>query len=293
LLEALDWAPSSLDLIVFVSQTGDYQLPATACVLHGRLDLPKSAAAFDVGLGCSGYVYGLWIASTLLASSNGGRALLLVGDTLTRTISPGDRSLVPLFGDAGTATALERDEATVPIPIVTGTDGSGSGFLVIPSSGMRLPRTPETAERSEREGGNVRGDQDLFMDGSSIFAFTLREVPQLVRDVIEHARIDPDQIDHWLFHQANQFMMDHLRRRVKAPEEKFVVDLADWGNTSSPSIPLAMTTSLRDSLTSGPRTLLLAGYGVGLSWSGAILTTPTGFVAPPLLEVSEPGGHSP
>jgi len=286
LIADLEWEPSSLDLLVFVSQTGDHQLPATACLLHGRLGLAKQAAAFDIGLGCSGYSYALWVASSLLRSSSGRRALVLVGDTLTKTISPGDRALVPLFGDAGTATALEVDDGAAPIHFVTGTDGTGAEFLVIPASGSRIPRTAATGFRSERESGNVRSDEDLFMDGSSIFSFTLREVPPMMRSLLDSAGVNAEDVSSWVFHQANKFMMDHLRRRVKAPEDRFVIDLETWGNTSSPSIALALTTSLRARLQSEPLTLLLAGYGVGLSWSSALVRTDGAVVAPPLIELS-------
>lgn len=289
LLSELGWAPESVDLLVFISQTGDHPLPATACLLHGRLGLSKSAAAFDIGLGCSGYSYALWAAASLMSTSDAHRALVLVGDTLTKTISPRDRALVPLFGDAGTATALERDPDGMPMHFVTGTDGSGASFLMIPAGGSRLPITESTNERTERESGNVRSDQDLFMDGSSIFSFTLREVPAMVRELLEYSGTPPDDISAWVFHQANKFMMDHLRRRVKAPEDRFVIDLADWGNTSSPSIALALTTSLRERLSTEPMTLLLAGFGVGLSWSSAIIHTDGKVVAPPLIEVDGRG----
>ncbi len=286
LLESLDWEPSSIDLLVFVSQTGDHQLPATACLLHGRLGLGKSAAAFDIGLGCSGYSYGLLSAASMMQSSDIKRALVLVGDTTSRIIGPEDRSVVPLFGDAGTATALERDDSAEPMHFVTGTDGTGAGSLIVPAGGARIPRTAETSQRTEREGGNIRSDEDLYMDGVSVFWFTLREVPPLVSELFEHSQTNPDDVSAWVLHQANGFMMEHIRKRLKAPAEKFVVDLKDWGNTSSASIALAMTTSLRDRLASEPMVLLLAGFGVGLSWSSAIIRTDGRVVAPPLVEVS-------
>jgi 3-oxoacyl-[acyl-carrier-protein] synthase-3 len=286
LLDSLDWEPSSVDLLIFVSQTGDHQLPATACLLHGRLGLRKSAAAFDIGLGCSGYSYGLLSAASLMQNSDIKRALVLVGDTTSKIIAPEDRSVVPLFGDAGTATALERDERAKPMHFVTGSDGTGAGFLMVPAGGARIPRTAETAKRTERESGNFRSDEDLYMDGLSVFWFTLREVPPLIDELFEYSQIDPDDVSAWVFHQANGFMMEHIRKRIKAPEEKFIVDLENWGNTSSASIPLAMTTALRERLDTEPLLLVLAGFGVGLSWSSAVIHTDGHVVAPPLIELS-------
>jgi 3-oxoacyl-[acyl-carrier-protein] synthase III len=288
LLFELGWAPDSVDVLIFVSQTGDRPLPATACSLQARLGMSKRVAAFDIGLGCSGYAYALWVASSLLSTSDGQRALVLVGDTLSRAISPLDRSLAPIFGDAGTATALECDDTAESMYFVVGTDGTGAEFLKVEAGGFRTRRSPASVLRTERESGNIRSDEDLFMDGSSIFSFTLREVPPMVRELIDYASVEPESISAWVLHQANKFMMDHLRRRLKAPEERFIIDLEEWGNTSSPSIALALTSSLRARLSVEPMTLLLAGFGVGLSWSSAIIRTDGALTMPSLIEVDEP-----
>lgn len=272
LLTELGWTRDSVDALIFVSQTPDYLLPATSCSLHGRLKLSKRCATIDLNLGCSGYVYGLWVATNLMASGGIERALVLVGDTISRIVSPRDRATAPLFGDAGTATALERSEGAPTMVFELGTDGSGQNHLMVPAGGFRRPGTEKTRERIEREGGNVRSDEDLFMDGAEIFAFTLREVPRLITSVTEAAGWSNDDVDAWVMHQANRFMLRHLAKRMKLPAERVPLGIEEFGNTSSSSIPLTMTHSLADRMREGRMRLLLAGFGVGFSWAAVALT---------------------
>ena len=180
LLGDLGWARDSVDALLFVSQTPDYRLPATSCGLQERLRLSTQCAAFDVGLGCSGHVYGLWIASSLMVAGGARRVLVLTGDTSTNFCSPLDRSVALLFGDAGTATALEADSGAAPMSFVLGTDGSGRDNLIVPAGGFRTPHSPLTAARVAGDDGNSRSAEELFMNGAEIFTFTLREVPPLV-----------------------------------------------------------------------------------------------------------------
>ena len=272
LFEELGWERDSVDALIVVTQTPDYLLPATSCSLHGRLKLAKHCAALDLNLGCSGYVYGLWVATNLIASGGIRRVMLLVGDTISRIISPEDRSTAPLFGDAGTATALEQREGAPSMVFSLGTDGSGQNHLVVPAGGFRRPRTEQTKVRSVREGGNARSDEDLFMDGAEIFAFTLREVPALIGSVTEAAGWSSENVDAWVMHQANRFMLRHLAKRMKLPPEKVPLAIEEFGNTSSASIPLAMTYSLADRLRSEKMQLVLAGFGVGFSWAAVAVT---------------------
>ncbi len=275
LLRALDWEPGTVDALIFVSQTPDYTLPATACSLQQRLGLPTDCAAFDVQLGCSAYIYGLWLAGSLLMSGAARRVLLLVGDTMSRLLSPLDRATVPLFGDAGTASALEASTANgAAWTIVLGTDGRGAGHLIVPGGRFRTPTSQATRERTEREAGNIRSDEDLFMNGAEVFAFTLREVPRLVKGVLAASGRSPADVDHFVFHQANEFMLRTLAKKIGLPGDRVVLGLKRFGNTSSASIPLAMVSELEARLVTGPATLLLAGFGVGWSWGAAVIETP-------------------
>jgi len=270
LLTELGWERDSIDALIFVTQTPDYFMPATACVLQDRLKLSHSCAAFDVNQGCAGYIYALWIGGQLV---RGGcrRVLLLVGDTTSRLVSPGDRTVTSLFGDAGTATALEFAEDAPLAHFELGTDGSGRDCLSVPAGAFRQPHSAASCERTERAGGNIRSDEDLFMDGGEVFTFVLREVPRLVQSIMATAETSATEVDAFVFHQANRFMLSHLTKRLKLPPERVVIGLTRYGNTSSASIPLAMTTELHDSLTSDRRRLVLAGFGAGFAWGAAVI----------------------
>jgi 3-oxoacyl-[acyl-carrier-protein] synthase-3 len=287
LLESMNRPADTVDALIFVSQTPDYLLPATSCSLHGRLGLGKRCAALDVNLGCSGYVYGLWLASQFIASSSARTVLLLVGDTISRIVSPEDRSVAMLFGDAGSATILERDDSAGPIAFELGTDGSRQNHIMVPAGLFRQPRTPATSIRTRRSDENVRSDEDLAMDGAEIFTFTLAAVPVMIEAALKTAGWDSSTPDAFVLHQANQFMLQHLAKRMRIPPEKTTLAMAEYGNTSSASVPLALTNALRDKLQSGSLRLLLAGFGVGLSWGAAALSCGP-LVMPELVLVPEP-----
>jgi 3-oxoacyl-[acyl-carrier-protein] synthase III len=269
LLNRIGWERDSVDLLLFLSQTPDYVLPATACALHGRLDLSPACVAFDVNLGCSGYVYGLSLCSSLLAAGGYRRALLLVGDTISRCVSPQDRSTALLFGDAGTATALEPSPDAADMFYVLGTDGKGEKNLIIPAGGFRQRPTAETLTRLEGEDGSIRSASDLYMNGNEILSFTLRSVPKLVEETLAFSGQTVEEVDAVIFHQANLFMLDHIMKKAKVPKEKAPISLDRFGNTSSASIPLTMVTERGSQLTEQGGSLILAGFGVGYSWGGA------------------------
>jgi len=286
LLEELGWEARSIDALVFVSQTHDYDLPATACCLQERLGIPKSCAAFDMALGCSGYIYGLWVCSTLIAAGSAQRTLLLAGDTASWTSSPQDRATVFIFGDSGTATALERDDTAPPMSFVLGTDGSGRDYLIQPGAGYRNRVTAQSLERRPGADGVLRSPLDVYMDGSEVFAFTLREVPGLFNAILSLAGWKLDQMDAFVPHQANLFMLQHLGKRMKIPTEKLIVSLDQYGNTSSASIPLAMNHRLASRLSTGTENLILAGFGVGWSW-GALAVTCGPIAMPDILVLDQ------
>lgn len=259
-LQQAEWDPASVDALIFVSQTPDYLLPATSCTLQARLGLPTSCAAFDVNLGCSGYTYGLWLASTLLGSGLS-RVALLVGDTVSQITGREDRSTRPLFGDAGTATLLERAPEAPPWSFVLGTDGSGRDHLIVRRGLFR--DSPLNAQPE------LNAEGRLFMNGAEIFAFTLREVPPLVEAGLRSANWSRDDVDAIVMHQANEFMLKHLAKRMKLPAEKQPLSLGEYGNTSSASIPLTIAAQLADRCAAESLKLLLVGFGVGYSWGTA------------------------
>lgn len=286
LLAELDWPRETIDGLIFVTQSPDYELPATACTLQSRLGLPDGCAAFDVNLGCSGFVYGLWLGAQIVGGGGIRRLLLLAGDISTRRLAPKDKSVKPLFGDAGTATAIEFDADAGPMTFELGTDGAGFGSIIIPASGFRRPRSEETRRSAVGADGIERSAENIFINGAEVFNFTIKRIPPLVEAVMAKAGKARDDYDHVVFHQANAFMLQHLAKRLKIPPEKFVVAMETVGNTSSASIPLAIVMGLRGQLAQGPKEMLLAGFGVGLSWAAASLTLDRTIV-PPLVTVPD------
>lgn len=266
---------AEIGLVVFVSQTPDYLLPATATVLQARLGLGRNCAALDVSLGCSGYTYGLWQTAQLLQSLETRYALLLVGEVATHQVSPTDRSTVALFGDCGTATLLETSDGAEPMLFDLGTDGRGRDHLIIPSGQCRYPVTSEAGEPRAREDGNMRADTHLFMDGPQVFAFTLREVPRSIeaaRSAAGWSYDGADAVDGIVLHQANKFMLDYIAKRSKLPADLMKFSIERFGNTSSATIPLTLVTAMGEALAERSCRLLLSGFGVGWSWASAAVT---------------------
>lgn len=264
LLDGLGWEPDGVDALIFVSQTPDFRLPATACALQAELGLPTSCIAFDINLGCSGYPYALWLGMTMIQSGAARRVLLAVGDTVTKIVDPQDRATAMLFGDAGTMTALEASDGAEPAHFVLGTDGRGAANLIVPEGGFRngAASDPRLKERDPA---------CLFMDGGEIFNFTLRAVPPLVTRTLGLAGQPADSYAAFLFHQANRFMLNHLAKKAKLPADRVPININQFGNTSSASIPLLMTTSMRSQLLEQGGRLAMFGFGVGYSWGGASL----------------------
>ena len=268
LLTEGNWERDSIDAVIFLSQSPDYKLPFNAAPIQRRLKLSTECAGFDVNLGCSGYVYGLWLAGSLIAGGGMMRVLLLMGETSTKA-SNEDRSVALLFGDAGTATIMEKTDNEEEFTFVLGTGGRGEKNLIIPAGGCRKPSNETTRVRREAENGNRRSEEELYMNGAEIFAFTLAEVPNMVRQVLAISGKTLETIDYVVLHQANKFILEYLAKRMKIPGDKVPVSLGEYGNTSSASIPVTMTHCLRDQLSRKKMNLLLGGFGVGYSW-GAV-----------------------
>lgn len=266
LLQALGWEASSVDALLFLSQTPDYRLPATACALQARLGMRPGTIALDVNLGCSGYPYALWLGMMMVQTGAARRVLLAVGDTISRTVDPHDRATALLFGDAGSVTALEAspdtDDASAS-HFILGTDGSGAANLMIPSGAFRQ----QQASDDERWAG--RDTNCLYMDGGEVFNFTLTAVPKLIAACLGASGRDASQHDAFLFHQANLFMLKHLIKKAKLPAEQVPINIDRFGNCSCASIPLLMTTELAPQLRAQAMTLAMFGFGVGYSWAAA------------------------
>ncbi len=283
LLNDLQWNREEVKILVFVTQTPDYIIPNTASLLQQKLGLSKSCIAFDVNLGCSGYVYGLSIVGGLLQNMPGAKALLLVGDISTATISMQDKSTAPLFSDAGSATALEFCKGS-EIYFNLQNDGKEYDDIIIPGGGYRNRFTEKQLQYTEYEKGISRNDLHMKLDGVKIFNFGLREVAPNVETLLAEKKIEKDHIDFFVFHQANLLMLESIRKKLKVAAEKVPYSLYDYGNTSSATIPLTMVARLNEILQAGKCKLLLSGFGVGLSWGSAYLETEN-IVCPKVIEI--------
>jgi 3-oxoacyl-[acyl-carrier-protein] synthase-3 len=248
--------PDDIDYILFCTQTPDYPLPSSACLLQHRLGIPNSAGALDINLGCSGYIYGLSLCKALIESKQVRNILFLTGETYTKLLAPQDKTVRTIFGDAGAATLLQAAIGDAGVgPVVFGTDGSGGKNLICTRGGFR-------------QAGEA---QDLFMNGPEIFNFTLKIVPGTVEKLLVNSGLARDDVALYIFHQANRYMLDHLRKKLALPPERFFVSMAHCGNTVSCSIPIALKDAIdAGRLKSGDR-LMLVGFGVGYSWGGTLI----------------------
>lgn len=260
LMEKLSWEPSSIDALILFTQTPDYAVPATACVLQHRLGLSEDCIAFDVNLGCSAYVYGIWLAATMISTQNINRVLLLVGDTSNFGINQNDSATAMIFGDGGSATALERAEGK-SLKYFLKTKGSGFKSIMVPAGHAR-----------SRSKTNVEGSEyELAMNGSDIFSFTISEIPRSVNSFMSQYKIDKGEVDMYVFHQANLYILKHVTKKLGIPMEKVAVSIDRYGNTSGESIPLTLVDALGAEESNKPIKLFLCGFGVGLSWGGIYL----------------------
>ncbi|HWB95744.1 MAG TPA: ketoacyl-ACP synthase III [Bryobacteraceae bacterium] len=266
--------PAEIDFILLCTQTPDYFLPTTACVIQDRLGIPTSAGALDFNLGSSGFVYGLSLAQGLIEQGSARKILLLTADTYSKLIHPADKSVRVLFGDGAAAALVAGVEGLAEPalgPYVFGSDGRGAQNLIVPAGAMREPHSAETAEVRQDEDGNRRSRENLFMDGGEIFAFTLNSVPKLIRQLLERTGKAQEEIDLFVFHQPNRAMLETMRKQLKIPGERFYIYLEDCGNTVSATIPIALKAAQTDGTLKPGMLVMLVGFGVGYSWAATLV----------------------
>lgn len=268
-----------IDLLIFVSQTPDYKMPATSIMLQHRLGLGKHVAAFDISLGCSAFVYGLSVVYGLMQSGGFRKALLLDGETRSKVYSPKDRKTAFLFGDGGVAALIERDEKFGKSFFSLNSDGSLSHLIKMDAGGYRNPSSIETlTEKVVDEHGNIRTDEHGYMNGADVFNFVLSEIPKNFKSILEASGNTNETIDFNMFHQANDYMNAYLAKKLKLESDKVPSCIAQFGNTSSVSIPLTIASQLQNKL-KGHKKLMLCGFGVGMSWATAQINLQDCFIS--------------
>lgn len=256
-----------VDFVLLCTQSPDYFLPSTSCILQSRLGLRQDIGAFDFNLGCSGFVYGLSVAKGLIAASIAKNILLLTSETYTKYLHPKDKGNRTIFGDAASATLISTIGFAEIGDFVLGTDGVGYEQLIVKSGASRFPHTLNDIQFDEN--GNPTSSDHLFMNGPEIFTFTIERVPAMVRDLLDKSGLNRDDINLFIPHQANLYILEFLRKKMKIEKDKYYINLANFGNTVSSTIPIALYEAKQEGLLCG--NIMLAGFGVGLSWGGVIL----------------------
>ena len=282
LLTGLGWNKESIDVLLFASVTGDYKTPPTSAILQNRLGLPANTFVLDVPMGCCGCMYGINVAGNLLSAGSAKRALLLVGDTAMRMGSPKDKSRMPLFGDSGTALALEYDPDAADIIIDFNTMGSGYKALMTPHGGYRHPVTKEESFEYEDFGnGIVRAPKDALISGMDVFSFAITKPVISLKKMLDDLEIDKDSdVDYYLIHQANKLIVDRIVKKLKLPVDKVPYNLQKFGNLGGASLLMLMVSEIAEELQSRPLTLVCSSFGLGLTWGTMVLKTKALNVAP-------------
>lgn len=263
--------PEEIDFLVLCTQSPDYILPTTACLLQEKLNIPRSAGALDVNLGCSGFVYALGLIEGLIATEQASAVLLLTSDTYSKYIGPNDKASRTIFGDGAAATLIRvrSDEAASFGPFVYGTDGRGAEDLIVRNSGTH--RAPAAYAKNCQNDLNADNKEFLYMDGNRVFNFAITTVPLAVHSLLNKAGIAVDDIELFIFHQANAYMLEELRRICKIPKDKFHLAIADCGNTVSSTIPIALKNAISNKHLKSGSKIMLVGFGVGYSWSATVI----------------------
>lgn len=262
-------SPSTIDFVMLCTQSPDYFLPSTACILQDRLGIPTSAGAFDYNLGCSGCIYGMAMAKGLIAAGIAKNVLLLTAETYSKYLHPTDKSNRSISGDGAAACLISTDGFAEIGEFVLGTDGSGFKHLIVETGASR--KKEKTGVESIDDDGHIRREDYLYMDGSAIFNFTLDAVPVMMKEILEKNGMKQDEIDYYVFHQANKFMLNTIRKVCVLPKDKFFVNLATTGNTVSSTVLIGMKNCMENGLINNGMKVMVSGFGVGLSWGGTIL----------------------
>lgn len=261
--------PQTIDFLLLCTQSPDYFLPSTACVLQDRLGIPTSAGAFDYNLGCSGCIYGMAIAKGFIAAGVAKNILLLTAETYNKYLHPSDKSDRSIFGDGAAACLISTEGIAEIGDFVLGTDGKGAGHLIVKTGAARQKNA--TGESRIDDEGHTQYDDYLYMNGSAIFNFTLDTVPAMINELLQRHHLAGEQIDYYIFHQANQFMLSTLRKVCGIAKDQFYINLNEVGNTVSSTVLIGLKDSLERQLIKPGSTVMVAGFGVGLSWGGTIL----------------------
>lgn len=270
LFEEHQISPSSIDFLLLCTQSPDYRLPSTACILQDRLGIPTSAGAFDYDLGCSGCIYGMAVAKGLIAAGLASNVLLLTAETYTKYLHPDDKSNRTIFGDGAAACLISKDKGLAEIgEFVFGTDGSGAENLIVKTQGSRYPQV--SGQSTTDDDGHVNREDYLYMNGSAIFNFTLEQVPPMMKALLEKGGLTKDEIDFFVFHQANKYMLSTIRKVCGIPKDKFYIDLDHTGNTVSSTILIGLKDCLEQGSVQPGMKVMACGFGVGLSYGGTIL----------------------
>lgn len=264
---------STIDALIFVSHTPDHFIPPTSSILHGKLGLKEDCLCFDINQGCAGYIVGLQQAFMLLEQNGINRVALLNGDTLSKKVNKRDRNSYPVVGDAGSVTIVENDIDAKPVSVYLKNRGKDAFSLKIPAGGFRMPSTPETAIPIDLGDGNFRSLDNLSMEGASVFAFVQSEVPKMVEELLQHEELLKDDIDYFIFHQPNRFMLEKLADKINVERNKLPNNIVEkFGNSNSVTIPVNLTYNLAKLIRNEqPVKVMLAGFGVGLTWGAMII----------------------
>ncbi|MFL6538870.1 MAG: 3-oxoacyl-ACP synthase III family protein [Chthoniobacterales bacterium] len=268
-----EFEPKAVDFLIFCTQSPDYVMPPTGCLVHEQLGLRNDSGAVDLNLGCSGFIYGLALAKSMIESGVAANVLLITAETYSKIINRRDRSARTVFGDGAAATFITAAEIETEYigPFIFGTNGAGAEEIIVRAGGARRAISAEAMIETQDRSGSWRADKDFYMNGPEVFNFVLAEIPRALRRLIDRWGGSLNDVNYFVFHQANRFILEHLRNKLNIPPERFCIDVENYGNTVSSTIPIALENARVAGHVRSGDTVAILGFGVGYSWSGAIL----------------------